>query len=512
MPVNTPSRDHDETSEHRQITKHLRAGTQAMRAAGTLFLPQEPKESQTAYQVRLQRSVLTNIYGKTAETFVGRITQKAPLPLDGTPTQIQDIWDDFDNQGNDLQTVIRQALRHGVDDGIVHFLVDSPQAPVLTIETDDGEVPVDRTRADDERLGIRPFVSTIMADNMLEIRKDKAGQITLVRFRTWDERPDPEDEWVTVEIEQIRVLDLQEGRMRLRVFEEESSQQNGQGGSKDKSEWVVKQEILTEFERIPLVSLPISELRPGVGTPLFIDLANLNIRHWQSASDQANIVHVIRVPILFGVGLVDETTQKPQSITIAANSVVHGEAGSSLEYVEHTGKGAEVGQIEIDGLVADMIRMGTEIVLNQRTGTQTATARALDQAEADTLMQAIAAAVESAFAEIFVHLADAFGEPTETDEAGGINLNKDFNITAQDSNVLTQLTQIWQAGGLSLESFWDELKRWGVLSEDFDPDMEADKIEADKDKALEREAQMMELVAESNNAPDDTEEQFEDED
>lgn len=510
MAVNTPSSEHDETSAHRRITRTLRNGTQGMRSAGTLYLPQEPEEAAAAFTIRLERSVLTNIYKKTADTFAGRITKVAPVVEEGTPTQIVDIVDDFDNNGNDLATVMHRALRQGVDDGIVHFLIDSPQFIAPVIETDEGEeVPVDRTKKVDDDLGLRPFVSIINAENALGSRYDDDQRLIMFRFRVWDSRPDPDDEFNDILVEQVHVLDIGNGAeatVRKRIFEEDESDQ----GSNKKSEWKVVEEIVTDFTEIPLVTMYLDEVRQDVGVPLFMDLANLNIRHWQSSSDQSNIVHVIRVPILFAVGLVDPTSQKPQTVTIAANSVTHGEAGSTLEYVEHTGKAAEVGNIEIQELMADMVRMGVEIVIG-KTGTQTATARALDQAEADTLMIQVATAVENAFDEIFVHLAAAFGiEPDAEGSAGGVNLNKDFNISALDSNVIAQLVQIWSAGGLSRETFWEEMQRWGILSEDFEAELEADKIEVDKDAAVEREGQMLEMVATASALGDDDDEDDDD--
>lgn len=474
-----------------------------MRHAGDIYLPKEPKESETAYRNRIARSVLTNIYTQTAETFVGRIFKRAPQLLDRTSSQIEDIADNIDNAGNDIATFATRALEHAVDDGIVYFLVDAPDFRAPTMTTEEGEeVPVNRTRAIDQALGLRPFVHTITAENMLFTRRGDDSMLEMVRYRTYDERPDPDDKFSDVKVEQVIVLERDGGNMMRTVYEKSDAKQNTQ----EQADWVVVDTKVTDFEEIPLVTLYTSYVREDVGLPLFMDLANLNIRHWQSNSDQSNIVHTIRVPILFGVGLVDESTQKPQSITIAANSVVHGEMGSSLEYVEHTGKAAEVGFKEIENISTDMVRMGTEIVLNQRSGTQTATARALDQAESDTLMIAIAGAIESAFQEIFKFLTIAFGETVPDDnDAGGINLNKDFNIATLDSNVIAQVTQIWSAGGLSRETMWGELQRYGLLSEDFDPATEADRISANKDESLEREARMMQLVAESATNPDETE-------
>jgi hypothetical protein len=39
------------------------------------------------------------------------------------------------------------------------------------------------------------------------------------------------------------------------------------------------------------------------GSPPLLNLALLNIKHWQSQSEQDNILHVARVPLLVAYGL-----------------------------------------------------------------------------------------------------------------------------------------------------------------------------------------------------------------
>lgn len=514
MAVNTPNPEHEKTALHRQITRTLVGGTQAMRRARTLYLPQEPKETETAYEHRIERSVLVNFYKKTRDTFVGRVMKSMQI-TDDTPTSIQDIGDNIDNAGNDVTTFAKTLVSHAVDDGIVYVLADAPEFRAPTITTEDGEeVPMPRTRATDEEMGLRPYLKMITAEDMLGVSWDTdTKHIWRVRFRVYVRRPDPDDEFLDTTVEQIHVLELVRGegeegvgRVLKRVFEEAES------GDQDDDDWIEVYRVLTEFDKIPVAAMYTEKKEDFVGMPLFIDLANLNIRHWQSTSDQANIVHVIRVPILFGEGLVDESTQKPQNITIAANSVVHGEPGADLRYVEHTGKAAEVGFKEIENLVADLVSMGVEIILNQRTGSQTATGRALDQAEADTLMNSIADAVENLFSELFIFLAEAFGEEVGEDGAGGINLNKDYALQTGDAaQMVTQLISLWGASGISHRALIEELKRRGVLSEDFDFEEDETLIEAERESNMEREARMVQMTTEASQ-PLDGEDDDDDED
>lgn len=490
MPVNTPVNDYHKSEEERLLTRHLRGGSDKMRKAGKKYLPQEPLESETAYINRLKRSYLVNFYRKTVDKFVGKITRQDPGLLDETPTEIEDLYEDIDNNGNDLPTVIRESLTHAVDDGIVFYFIDSPRDP--TRETQDGEEQPQRTfrsRGSDIRNGIRPYVRTIRADDLIGWKFEKINGnkvLTQIRIRETVTKVDPEDEWNEIEVEQIRVVEP-----FLHVIYEFQKDENG------KEDWVIVETIQTDFETIPLVALYTSKIKYMVGEPLFLDLASLNLEHWQSYSDQNNITHVIRVPILFASGF--DENENPITLDVGPNSLIQGPPASDMKYVEHTGKAADVGFKQLERLEDAIVRMGAEIVLNKRTGAnQTATARAIDKSEADNEMTLISTAVENAWNEVFQFLAEAFGLEADSDVVGGINMNKDFKAGLIEAQDIAQLIALRTSGNISRDTLWIELKRHDVLSEDFDPEAEALLLDKEEEESMERQAESVRIMEEAS--------------
>jgi len=386
MPVNTPVSDYFKSVEERLVTRHLRGGTDAMRRAGKKYLPQEPLEGETQYINRVKRSFLVNFYRKTVDKFVGKITRQAPELTEGTPTQIADLYEDIDNNGNDLPTVIRESLTQAVDDGVVFYFIDSPRDP-QTPDGEQGEFAENertfRSRAFDERNNIRPYVRTVKADDLIGWKYKKVNGnkvLTQIRIREWVTKEDPEDEWNEIEVEQIRVVEP-----FVHTIWELVKTREG------KEDWQIVETITTDFEIIPLIPLYTSKIKYMVGEPLFMDLATLNVEHWQSKSDQNNINHVIRMPLLFASGFDEE--ENPITLEIGPNSLIQGPPGSEMKYVEHTGAAAEVGYRELERIEDAVVRMGAEIILNRKTGAnQTATGRAIDKAEADTEMTLISTA------------------------------------------------------------------------------------------------------------------------
>jgi hypothetical protein len=88
----------------------------------------------------------------------------------------------------------------------------------------------------------------------------------------------------------------------------------------------------------------------------------------------------------------------------------------------------------------------------------------------------------------------AFGIGTpETSELDGIgvNMNKDFNLGMWDVSAIKDLLAMRVSGDLSQSTLWFEMKRIGILSEDFDEEAEEALLELEKEANMENEAKML---------------------
>jgi hypothetical protein len=102
-------------------------------------------------------------------------------------------------------------------------------------------------------------------------------------------------------------------------------------------------------------------------SPPLLDLAFLNVKHWQSQSDQDNILHVARVPILAIIGADEDDQIKigQQAVKVPLNG--------DIKFVEHTGKAIEAGHDSLEKLELQMIQTGAELLVmkpGQRTATE----------------------------------------------------------------------------------------------------------------------------------------------
>ena len=210
--------------------------------------------------------------------------------------------------------------------------------------------------------------------------------------------------------------------------------------------------------RVPLVTLHAGRTGPMTATPPLLDLAWLNLAHWQSSADQRHILHVARVPILFGRDLrVGEG-----GLEIGPNRMVLGEGGGAdLRFVEHSGAAINAGRQDLIDLEERMARMGAEL-LAPRHGQMTATERALEADRHDSALQAMVRDLEGALVQTLGLMADWAGLP----RAGiAVDVFDDFGEGAGARADLTTLLALDQRGAIDRGTLTAELRRRGVLED-----------------------------------------------
>lgn len=458
-PVATPTPEYVAMSKNWHLTASLRGGTPAMREAGRLYLPQEPAESDAAFKNRLARAVLTNFYKKTADKLVGKPLKKAIIAGEDIPADVLAHWDDIDNQGTNMDVFARNVLEAAVDDGVTHVLVDLNDPP------QPGQMPDGRlTLAQQQELNIRPFARHVRAKDLIGWKSEmRNGSRVLTQIRVLETAKKDVDAFNQAAVERIRVIEP-----NLVTVYEKTTTEDGK-----KEDWIVVETKATTMPVIPLITFYTNRTGFMCGEPWLLDIAHLNVRHWQSDSDQQNILHIARVPILFAQGFGDDDTQV--KIEIGSNTFIRGPKGADLKYVEHSGKGVESGAKELKDLEERIQLLGLEMLVKRPSGNTTATARALDQAEADSALGLVSKELENALESVLDFFALWLG--LGDDVGGAVTVFKDFSIGAGDASDIAHLLKARAQGDLSRQTFFKELKRRGLLSDDFDAETEIDLLD-----------------------------------
>lgn len=412
------------------LAQSLLGGTDAMREAGQQYLPKWPAEEAESYADRLKTAVLFPAYQRTVNTLTGKPFSK-PLTLgDDVPETLVAHAENIDLEGRNLHAFAADIMEGALGLGLALILVDYPQRPEGV-----------RTLADEQALGLRPYCVRIHPLQMLGWKKRKvAGEWSLSQFRFMETVEVDDGQYGTIEIEQVRVLEP--GRW-------ETHRKN------EKGEWLLHQEGVTTLDYIPLAVAYGQRTGFMTAKPPLLEMAHLNVAHWQSASDQQTVLHVARVPILAAVG-VDEKF----SLVVGSKSAVMLPLDGDLKFVEHSGKAIEAGAADLKDLEERMRQAGAELLVidNKLTATQVSSENAVGMCA----LQRIGESVEDALDQAMQMLADWIGEP----EGGHVTLFKDY-AAGSLSDATTQMIKDWVATGLlSKEAAFGELQRRGAISSD----------------------------------------------
>lgn len=429
----------------------LMAGTRAMRAGKTNFIPKNAAEEQDAYEARVNRATLFPAFRRTVSVMAGKPFSK-PLTLsEDTPEQIK-LWaDDIDREGVNLHTFASEMMVETLAYGIAGILVEAPK-PIGA-----GARPV--TQAEQRAAGIRPYFVRVRHGQIKGWRIERInGQALLTQLRIAENATVPDGPWGQKVVERVRVLTPGAWEVRQKPEKVEAN---------STEDWPVVEKGLSGLQVIPFVPLYGSRLSYMMGVTPLLDLAYMNVEHWDSKSDQINLLHVARVPILAATGVADDT-----EIMVGAASAVRLPTGATLEWVEHSGAAIGAGRQSLLDLEDQMIQAGAELLV-KKAGSRSATEAAGDQEANKSDMQRITEGFEDSLDMAMQFMADYANLPS----GGNVSLFKDFGAATLTDASAQLIVNLAMAGKLSDETMIAELKRRGTLSADIEAEDEAEKID-----------------------------------
>ena len=423
----------------------LLGGTKSMRAAGKTYLPQWPGEDDETYKLRLAVATLFPAYSRTIDVLSAKPFNKPVTLGEDVPERLKPWLQNVDLAGRDLHSFLSEITQEAMGYGFSGILVDFPKAGNLV------------TKADEEAAGVRPYFVQIHAQNVLGwLPKTATSLEGLTQLRLLECVSEPNGDFDTKEVEQVRVL----GRGTWQTWRQRET------GSK--KEWVLHEEGVTSLKIIPFVPVYGKRLGYMQATPPLLELAYTNVEHWQSKSDQQNILHVARVPILFARMLGEG------GITVGAGTSVKAEhPDGDLKYVEHTGAAIEAGRLSILDLEDRMRQAGAELLVI-KPGNVTESQTLADNEQGACALQKIATNVEDAADQALQLMADWVNEP----EGGHVTVYKDFGAATLAEAGAELLLKSTQAGNMSKQSLHEELQRRGIRSPDVDWIEEQERLEA----------------------------------
>lgn len=419
--VATPGIAHRAMAAELDLLADLMGGTLSMRAAGQRWLPREAAESWTAWRIRLQRTVLFNSLSRTVQALSGRPFAR-PVTLESAHPALQRLAENCDQEGTSLGDFAKRLLQRLLIDGMVHILVDRPVA------------------------GGAPYLVMVTASQLIGATRDDDGLSEIRVAETHIRRVGRFGEEAS---QAVRVI----GRHTWQLWHPRGDLDSCVIGT-----WHVTAEGQHDYGRPPLITLNVAPSGFMQSRPPLIDLAWLNLAHWQSTSDQRHILHVARVPILFGRAL----QAAEGDIEIGPNRLIMADdPAADLRFVEHSGAAIDAGRQDLIDLEDRMAVLGLDM-LRRRPGNETATGRAIDAAEAHAALTGVIATLRDGLQAAFEMAADWMDVPDGA--AGQIQIARHFPVSDDAATEADILLRARLAGEISQEAFLAEITRRGILA------------------------------------------------
>ena len=448
------------------LCRDLAGGPERVRERSTTYLPQAPGEDNQNYRTRLLRSVFFNVFGHTITGMMGQIFRRDPVLGDDVPPVIVDHCENIDLAGTHFDVFARDISEDAVTAGHAAIFVEYPQTGGTQ-------------SAADEANAIRPYWVPIKKDDMVSWRTVvEHGRIILSQL-------------VLRECTMVAYGAFGEKEQtRYRVLYRERAGTNITVGFKllqinaDKSVSTIDEGLYPTQIEIP-VSEVVTSGRKGLfeSDPPLVDLAYLNIAHYQQWSDYATSIHKTCVPLLATVGI-DQQAEGQAALVVGPNSVINLPIGGDLKYVAHTGAALNECKIALDDLKSDMGTLGLSMLAPSKRTAETAQAKRLDKATEDSAMAVMARGLQDG-------LERALGfhaRYLKLESGGSVDVNREFDEQTMQADMLLAWSTAVKDAGVPPRLMAEAMQDGGLIGPDEDIEIVGEEMAANSAAAADLKA------------------------
>lgn len=459
--------------------RDLLGGTQAMRLAAERYLPKKDMESDRSYTIRVNRAVLYNAFAQTLNYYRGQVFARE-VALDAQDESIAPQALDWFKQwaenvnmcGRNLTVWAGEAFVSGLADGVFFCLIDFPHVETVTdngrtlYRAADGTLRP-KTAGADRLEGWRPYLVAIRADQVLDCRAEwHGGRRVITHFRYVETRfeASPASPWVLEQTQYVHAY----WPDKWQVYK--STLPAGLSSS--------PMELVAEG-RMSLDEIPLAVFRPGearsdfTASPALIDLAWLNIMHWQATSDQRDLLAYARLPVWVATGVSQQLDERgrPVPMPFGPGHVIYLQTGGDVRSVGVDAASIEAGRQDLLDIEDKMAKYGLQIMQSQSRANMTATQIQRESREGNSQLKNWALDFQD-FLENCMRLV---GRWMDWPDGPSVKVNDNFAETAQ----LEYLFQLHDKGIIGRETLANLAVRLGILPDDFSYAQERDRLAQD---------------------------------
>jgi hypothetical protein len=424
-------------------------GTQGLRLGAKYLLPQEPAETDDAWNRRVSKATLSPFTTRIADQAAGLILRKGiqVLPNDYQEVeeaQLDPFWDEFccsvDGRGTSLRAFAQRVLISSLLYGHSVILADMPNVE-----------PAANLREERER-GLMPYFAHYDAQQILGWRQSDAGPTSPIdQVRINEIACEPKGQFGTEHVRQIRVIEP--GKWQV--------------WRKNAGGWGIHEEGTTNVDKMPISVAYAHKVAEYVSKPPLLSIANLNIRHAQANCDLGHALHVSALPILLLKGFDDSDTDG--TIGLSANSAILLPTDGDGKFIEPASSSFDAQQAYLDRLEEQMRNLGIATLFAQLNSPETAQSKQISRIDSDSLLSSVSRNLENALQHAFDHAAAYVGK-----ESPKIVIDRDFNLQTLEGNAVGQYMNLFNNGVITQSTLLEILRKGECLPTDFDVELEVE--------------------------------------
>ena len=436
MPVNSKHGQYEDSYDDWVLLRDVVAGERVIKDGATIYLPKLSGQKGPEYTAYKARGSFFGATCRTVQGLTGTIMRRSPTVE--LPGILEPVKDNITPEGVSLVELIRTCCETVINYGRYGLLVDMPDVAVS---------------------GTMPYIAEYGAADILNWHVEVVNgkkMLTMVVLAESFAKVDPADRFVVEDQGQVRVLELDEyGYLVVSIYQKES----------EKGEWSrMGGEIYPSIkgkrlDYIPFVFLGAMGNTFAVQKPPLLDLANLNIKHWQVSVDYYHGLHWCALPTPWAAGFPVDT-----KLYIGCSKAwVSQEPNAKAGFLEFTGQGLGAVEKALDKLEYRMAVLGARFLEEGKRAAETSeTHRMRGRGETATLNN-IAGSVEKGMERALGFMAQWL---SVAPEGISIELNKDFVSARLGAQDITALLQTYLNSAISLDSFIYNLHQGEILPED----------------------------------------------
>jgi len=460
--VSTKSTSVESMLDATQRIVDINDGGPNMRKKGVKYLPQFPQETDAEYAARLASTWLFNGVKKFVEDAAGKVFSKPVALKERESNPLGEYTRNIDLEGRDLSQFANDVFNAGMLRGISFVMVDAPRR--------EGQV----TRGQAQAMNLRPSMSFVPLDDVLGWRWENINNTpVLTQFRSFEVIEDPDrDEFSDEMLSQIRVQDLIDGRVQVRLYRASNKSTGRDSGYQLADTYTTEQ---TE-----IMVAPFYTERTGFMAAVspMQDLAEVNLAHWRIQSDKESCQHKSLAPLLFLKNMGIEADESGELIMSSGYAFVANSDTADMSWVEIKGDGIDKARESLKDLEFQMQAMGLQLVIS-KTGGNTATGDAIDEQKQNSRLGIYADNLKDCLETSLEWMAELAGVTADA----SVFVNKEFS--ALDHLSMPSVAEMYKNSVISKHTYISEARRRGVLDEDIDAKDEAERVEEEGDQFIE---------------------------